>query len=81
MREVRMTFGEHLEELRRRVIFCIAYLFIGVLICFTFGKDLLKWTLQPHYKAIAGAQRDRFVERMTEMVSLFDSLTEAVRHG
>ena len=30
MREVRMTFGEHLEELRRRVLISILYLTIAV---------------------------------------------------
>ena len=77
MREVKMTFGEHLEELRRRILFCVVYLVIGVAICFTFGQDLLEFTIGPHKKAIAGAQRDRLVKRMRELVHRFQDITTA----
>jgi Tat protein translocase TatC len=76
MREVRMTFGEHLEELRRRIIFCLIYLAVGVGICFAYGKPLLEWTLKPHQKAFAAAQRDRLVARMTKKVLVLDWLTD-----
>lgn len=77
MREVRMTFGEHLEELRKRVIFCVLYLIVGVGVCFIFGQDLLELTLGPHRKAIAGAQRDRLVKRMKGLVNRFQDITSA----
>jgi Tat protein translocase TatC len=76
-----MTFGEHLEELRRRLIFCILYLVVGVGLCFGFGTELLQWTLGPHYRAIEGAKRDRLVKRMSKMVARFDDLTQAVPGG
>ena len=74
MREARMTFGEHLEELRRRIIFSLLYLTVGVGICFTYGQELLEWTLQPHNRAFSAAQRDRLVARMTKTVGHFEWL-------
>jgi len=77
MREVRMTFGDHLEELRRRILFCVVYLAFGVGICFVYGEQLLEWTLEPHRKAFAGAQRDRLVKRMGKTVAKLGVLTQA----
>ena len=52
MREVRMTFGERLEELRKRLIHSIIYLVVGVALSFVFGKELVEVTLGPHEEAI-----------------------------
>jgi Tat protein translocase TatC len=59
MREVRMTFGEHLEDLRSRILWAILWLSVAVIICFIYGKGLLKLTMGPHEVAIRGAVRDR----------------------
>jgi Tat protein translocase TatC len=64
MREVRMTFGEHLEDLRRRILYCLLYLFAGVAISMIFGKDLLEWVLVPHYTAIRTESRVRLTRHM-----------------
>jgi Tat protein translocase TatC len=76
MRESRMTFGEHLEELRRRIIFSLLYLTFGVGICFSYGQELLQWTLEPHSRAFSAAQRDRLVARMTKTVQHFEWLSD-----
>src|SRR5688572_15218997 len=77
MREVRMTFGEHLEDLRRRIIHSLIYLAVGLCITMTYGKELLEWTLGPHYQAISGARRDRLVARMEKNVRELRDLTSA----
>src|SRR5688572_18507084 len=77
MREVRMTFGEHLEDLRHRIIFCLIYLAVGLCITMTYGKELTEWTLGPHYQAISGARRDRLVARMERSVRELRDLTSA----
>ena len=59
MREVRMTFGEHLEELRRRILWALLWLSLAVSISFIYGRSLLKWTMGPHEFAIKLAMRDR----------------------
>ena len=61
MREVRMTFGEHLEDLRKRMFFALGWLAFAVGICFYFGNDLLAWALGPHKVAIRGAIRERSI--------------------
>ena len=77
MREVRMTFGEHLEDLRGRIIHSLIYLAVGLCITMTYGKELLEWTLGPHYQAISGARRDRLVARMEKNVRELRDLTSA----
>jgi len=61
MREVRMTFGEHLEELRRRIFIALLWLALAVAMSFVYGRGLLKWTMGPHEVAIRGAIRDHSI--------------------
>lgn len=75
MREARMTFGEHLEELRRRIIFALIYLGVGLGITLAYGTQLMEWTLQPHYRAFGAAQRNRLIARMEQTVARLDRLT------
>ncbi len=64
MHEARMTFGEHLEDLRRRIICCLLYLVVGLSISMTYGQDLLQWVLVPHYTAVRTENRARLVRHM-----------------
>jgi Tat protein translocase TatC len=77
MREVRMTFGEHLEELRRRLFGALLWLSIAVTISFIYGKSLLKWTMGPHETAIKGALRDHSIGVLTEKGRELTGLTTA----
>jgi len=48
--ETRMTFGEHLEELRRRLLYALAGPVVGFLVCFVFLRDrLLAAIVSPVY--------------------------------
>lgn len=78
MREVRMTFGEHLEDLRRRILFCLLYLVVAGSITFTYGTELLRWTLEPHYKAIRATQRTRLIHDMGKTLEQLEQLTSTV---
>ncbi len=49
--EGKMTFLEHLEELRKRLIICIASIFAGMIICWFFRDQLLSFLLAPLYEA------------------------------
>lgn len=69
MREVRMTFGEHLEELRSRIIVSLLWLLVGVVVSFIYGDQLMKIALRPHERAFQGAQRDRMIARMERIVA------------
>lgn len=70
MREVRMTFGEHLEELRNRIIWSLLWLGITTTVCFVYGETLLIIAQQPHLKAVRSATNIRHA------VSLDESGTE-----
>jgi Tat protein translocase TatC len=72
-----MTFGEHLEDLRRRIIYSLVYITLGVVITMAYGENLLEWTLVPHYKAIRGADWDRAVARMGKNMRRLGELTSA----
>lgn len=74
MREVRMTFGEHLEELRTRVLISLLYLAAGVTIAFIYGNQLLDLALGPHEKAFRGAQRNRQIQRMGKYLDAIEPL-------
>jgi Tat protein translocase TatC len=52
MREVRMTFGEHLEELRSRIIMALVWLAVTTTVCFYYGHIIMDWVQQPHLKAV-----------------------------
>ncbi len=47
-----MSLGDHLEELRLRLILAIAGLVAGLGICFCFGHFLLGLLVEPYYKAM-----------------------------
>jgi sec-independent protein translocase protein TatC len=51
--EVRMTFGEHLEELRRRLVKAILALLVCFLVAAYFYKDLVHFIARPHFTAMA----------------------------
>lgn len=50
--EARMSFVEHLGELRTRLIRCLIAITIGVLACFTVAEYIYYWLLQPLIAAL-----------------------------
>ena len=57
--ETHMSVGEHLDELRRRIIFSLAGLGVGMCVTVAFGKQILDFLKFPYEKAISqlGLQR------------------------
>lgn len=53
--EKEMTFLEHLEELRRRLIVCIIAVLILFVICYVFSKEIFSIILAPYLKATGKA--------------------------
>ena len=47
-----MGLFEHLEELRSRLLRCIAAAFIGMLACYAFSERLFDWLMLPLYEAL-----------------------------
>ena len=50
--DVEMTFGEHLEELRRRLILALLGLLVGTVLCGVFYQELLTVLLRPYNQAL-----------------------------
>ncbi|MBI4586742.1 MAG: twin-arginine translocase subunit TatC [Planctomycetes bacterium] len=69
MREVRMTFGEHLEELRRRLIGALLWLGLSTGACLYYGKGLMHLTMRPHESAIKGAMNKSNLQRIEQSVA------------
>jgi sec-independent protein translocase protein TatC len=53
----RMSFLEHLDELRKRLISCCLYTAAGVVVAFTFHQQLYDFILAPTRKALPGGSR------------------------
>ena len=50
--EVRMTFGEHIEELRSRLFKSILALLLAIVGCMFFYQPLVTFITRPHFKAM-----------------------------
>jgi sec-independent protein translocase protein TatC len=50
--DYRMTVGEHLEELRRRLLLALAGLAVIAVVCFIFGDRVLLWFCRPLYAVL-----------------------------
>ena len=53
---ISMSLGDHLEELRIRMILALAGLLIGLVVCLFFGKYFIRLLEAPYNKAIAAHQ-------------------------
>lgn len=50
--ETRMTFGDHLEELRRRIIYGLVGFLAAVIFCFNFGGPIIETLTTPYSVAM-----------------------------
>lgn len=57
--DVRMTFGEHIEELRGRLLKSIVFLLLAVVLCMAFYSELVTFITEPHFKAMSLLKIDR----------------------
>ncbi len=50
--EVRMTLGEHLEELRSRIIRALLALFVGAMVCYMFSGQIIGFLTSPMFAVL-----------------------------
>lgn len=50
--EVRMTFGEHIEELRQRLLKSVVFLLVALVVSMFFYEELAAFITEPHFKAM-----------------------------
>jgi len=53
----KMSFLEHLEELRKRIIYACVSIVIGVVACFAFIDDIMNFILAPTLRALPAGSR------------------------
>jgi sec-independent protein translocase protein TatC len=68
--EKRMTLGEHLEELRRRVIYSLLFIVVAVSLCFAFQDRLMGVVCRPHVDAMrsVGAPEKLYLTQYPEAI-------------
>jgi sec-independent protein translocase protein TatC len=58
----RMSFAEHFEELRKRLVFCVLTVVVLFVVCYIFRDPLIKFVLKPYEdyraRAVAGGGKD-----------------------
>lgn len=52
----RMTVGEHLEELRRRIVLGLIGVAVALIACLVFGDQVLLWFCKPLYQVLEAKQ-------------------------
>jgi sec-independent protein translocase protein TatC len=57
--EARMTFGEHIEELRGRLFKSILFLILIIIVALVFYKELAEFIIQPHLRAMRHLYPDK----------------------
>jgi sec-independent protein translocase protein TatC len=48
----RMSFGDHLDELRTRILRALLGVVVGAIVCLVFGKDILGVVLRPIHEVV-----------------------------
>ena len=74
-----MSFLEHLDELRRRLIRSFIFIFLATAICWFFSKPIYAFLAAPVERALADAQRRQVPiagQTGTEMISALTTLKE-----
>jgi sec-independent protein translocase protein TatC len=72
-----MSLGDHLEELRARLILAIAGLLIGTVICLFFGTGIIKFIERPYIKVSQASVNKPQTEKGT--INLVNNLINNVR--
>lgn len=52
-RSRRMSFGDHLQELRTRIIRAILGVVVAAIVCFTFGEEIMGFVLVPIHDVVS----------------------------
>jgi sec-independent protein translocase protein TatC len=63
--ETRMTVGEHLEELRRRLLIGLAGVVIGVIVCLSFAGRVFQFICQPVFVVLQRHGQDAHLQALS----------------
>ena len=67
----RMSFGEHLEELRGRMFKSVLATLLGLIVCFIFHRDLLDFAVRPFREVMLGLNLDPTLKAVAPTQTFF----------
>lgn len=76
-----MSFGDHLEELRRRVIYALIGLVITVVICFRFGGRIIETLATPYVVAMQELDQDARLVQLNPIESFLEYFKICLEFG
>lgn len=77
----RMSFGEHLDELRKRIIFALWGLLAGTVICYIFGEGIIETLTAPYYVAMRDLGFDPRMVQLNPIESFLEYFKITVEFG
>jgi len=79
--DARMTFGEHLEELRRRLIYALVGLLAAVILCINFGDRIIETLTAPYCIAMRDLDQDARLIQLDPIESFMEYFKICVEFG
>ena len=67
-----MSLGDHLEELRARLILAILGLVVGTVVCLFFGRKIIRLIEEPYYRVMRSHASLKIQEAQTGYTYLFE---------
>ena len=64
-----LSITEHLRELRRRVLICVAAILVGSMVSFAFYRQIIEFLSRPAYDLEAGASLELVFIEVTELLT------------
>ncbi len=77
----RMSFGEHLDELRKRIIFALWGLLAGAATCYIFGERIIETLTAPYYVAMRDLGFDPRMVQLNPIESFLEYFKITVEFG
>jgi sec-independent protein translocase protein TatC len=79
--EVRMSFGDHLEELRRRILWAIIGLVVATLVCLKFGDHIIAVLTTPYFVAMSELGFDPRLVQLNPTEAFIEYFTICLQFG
>lgn len=79
--ETRMSFGEHLDELRRRIILALLGLLVAFVVCFNFGNRIIETLTAPYVVAMHETDQDARLIQLDPIESFMEYFKISLEFG
>jgi sec-independent protein translocase protein TatC len=76
-----MSLGDHLEELRGRLMLATLGLVIGTISCLVFGRRIIRFIEGPYYRVTRAHAKTKVQETQTASTYLFDTFCTNLLHA